>query len=203
MKIPYTPIKVIDTFLESPELWREFALRQEFTRDNESPWPGLRTKLLTEINTDLFSSFASKLIKHCHGGGGFTNLEVSFALVDETYKTGWLHQDEPHYNIAGIIFLNPYPEKSSGTSFYHMVKPAQESFTHLLQEEFATPVNERRDYTEDKQRQRSYFKKNMSVENEFNRCVMFHPNEWHAADGFFGSTLHDSRLTINFFGTWK
>ncbi len=84
MKIPYTPIKVIDTFLESPELWREFALRQEFTRDNESPWPGLRTKLLTEINTDLFSSFASKLIKHCHGGGGFTNLEVSFALVDET-----------------------------------------------------------------------------------------------------------------------
>lgn len=203
MKLPYTPIKVIDTFLESPELWRAFALKQEYTRENESPWPGLRTQLLSTINPDLFSSFAQKLIKHCHGGNGFSNLEVSFSLVDETFKEGWLHQDEPHYNIAGIIYLNPDPAPKSGTSFYHMSKPAQESFTHLLQEEFSTTAEERKDYTIDKQRQKSYFKKNMTVENEFNRCIMFHPNEWHAADGFFGTSNNNSRLTINFFGTWK
>lgn len=203
MKLPYTPIKVIDTFLESPELWRAFALKQDYYRDDDSPWPGLRSKLLSEINPDLFSSLARKLIRHCHGGSGFTNLEVSFSLVDESFKTGWLHQDEPHYNIAGLIYLNPTPATSSGTSFYHMIKPAQESFSHLLREEFSTPASDRKNYDEDKQRQKSYFKKNMSVENEFNRCIMFHSNKWHAADGFFGSNKEDSRLTINFFGTWK
>jgi len=203
MKIPYTPIKVIDTFLESPELWREFALSQEYSRENSSPWPGLKSKLLSDINPDLFSSFAGKLIKHCHGGSGFTHLEVSFSLIDETYKEGWLHQDEPHYNIAGLIYLNPKSALNSGTSFYRMIRPAQESFTHLLEEEFSTPAETRKDYTADKQRQKSYFKKSMTVENEFNRCIMFHPNEWHGADGFFGTTKTDSRLTITFFGTWK
>lgn len=203
MKIQQTPIKVIDTFFESPELWREFALKQEFTRDPKSPWPGLRSKMLSEINPDLFASFAGKLIKHCHGGSGFINLEVSFSLVDETYKEGWLHQDEPHYNVAGLIYLNPTPAPNSGTSFYTMIKPANESFGHLLEEEFTTPAEDRKDYTEDKLRQKSYFKKNMTVENEFNRCIMFHPNNWHAANGFFGSTDKDSRLTLNFFGTWK
>jgi hypothetical protein len=203
MKIPYTPIKVIDTVLESPELWREFALSQEYHREDSSPWPGQKSNLLSEINPDLFSSFARKLITHCHGGSGFSHLEVSFSLVDETYKEGWLHQDEPHYNIAGLIYLNPSPAPKSGTNFYRMVTPAQETFTHLLEEEFSTPAESRKDYTADKQRQKSYFKKTMSVENEFNRCIMFHPSEWHGADRFFGTSKEDSRLTITFFGIWK
>ncbi len=203
MKISHTPIKVIDTFLESPDLWRDYALRQEFTRDEKSSWPGLRSKSLHELNPDLFGSLASKLIKHCHGGTGFTHLEVSFALVDETYGTGWLHQDEPHFNIAGIIYLNPTAPVNTGISFYHLNSQPNETFHHLLVEEFETSVESRRDYTEDKQRQKSYFRRNMTVQNEFNRCVMFHPNEWHGADGFFGNTHDTARLSVNFFGIWK
>jgi len=203
MKIPYTPIKVIDTFLESPELWRDYALKQEFFRDTMAPWPGLRTKSLNEINPDLFNSLARKLIKHCHGSTEFPHLEITFALVDETFGTGWIHQDEPKYNIAGMIYLNPSAPLGTGTGFYNFSTYTDESFFHQALDEYNALEVDRPKFEEAKQRQRSFFNKTMTVENEFNRCLMFHPNQWHAADKFFGNSKETARLTINFFGVCR
>ncbi len=203
MKIPYTPIKVIDTFLESPDLWREYALSLEYHRDELAPYPGLRTQALNKLNPDLFASLARKLIKHCHGAQDFPHLEITFSLVDETFGTGWIHQDEPHYNIAGIIYLNPIAPLGTGTAIYNYAKETQESFMHLAVDEYNASPLDRVKYEADKQRQKSYFNKTMTVENEFNRCVMFHPNHWHAAEKFFGNSKETTRLTINFFGTWR
>ncbi len=203
MKIPYTPIKVIDLFLESPDLWREYALKQEFHRDESAPWPGLRTESLNKLNPDLFASLARKLIKHCHGGIEFPHLEITFALVDETFGTGWLHQDEPQYNIAGMIYLNPSAPTGTGTGFYNFNYGTYESFFHLALDEYNSSPLDRTKFEQDKIRQRSFFNKTMTVENEFNRCVMFHPNHWHGADRFFGNTKETARLTINFFGVWQ
>ena len=203
MKIPYTPIKVIDTFLESPDLWREYALKQEYYRDELAPYPGLRTKSLNKLNPDLFASLARKLIKHCHGAKDFPHLEITFALVDETFGTGWLHQDEPHYNIAGMIYLNPIAPRGTGTGFYNYANFTEEPFMQLALDEYNSEPADRTKFETAKQRQQSFFNKTMTVENEFNRCVMFHPNHWHGADRFFGNTKENTRLTINFFGTWQ
>lgn len=203
MKIPYTPIKVIDTFLESPDLWREYALKQEYHRDEFAPYPGLRAKSLNKLNPDLFASLARKLVKHCHGAKEFPHLEITFALVDETFGTGWIHQDEPHYNIAGMIYLNPIAPRGTGTGFYNHVNFDTESFMHLAIDEYNSEPADRIKFETAKQRQQSLFNKTMTVENEFNRCVMFHPNHWHGADRFFGNTKENTRLTINFFGTWQ
>ena len=203
MKIPYTPIKVIDTFLESADLWREYALNQEYYRDEFAPWPGLRTKSLNELNPDLFASLARKLVKHCHGAKEFPHLEITFALVDETFGTGWIHQDEPLYNIAGMIYLNPVAPRGTGTGFYNYANFTEEPFMHLALDEYNSEPADRTKFETAKQRQQSFFNKTMTVENEFNRCVMFHPNHWHGADRFFGNTKENTRLTINFFGTWQ
>jgi hypothetical protein len=203
MKIPYTPIKVIDTFFETPDLWRHFALKQEFTRDTESPWPGVQTKMLNLLNEDLFADFAQKIVKHVHGAKGFSHLRVNFALTDETYGRGWVHQDEPHYNIAGLVYLNPTPSKNSGTTIYSQAKPFTEDYKKYFHEELAASPEDRINYAGYKEQQRSFFKPTMTIENEFNRCIMFHPSEWHSAEQFFGTTKEDSRLCMLFFGVWQ
>lgn len=203
MKIPYTPIKVIDTFFESPDLWRHYALQQEFYRDAESPWPGVQTKMLNTLNEELFASFAKKLVKHVHGAKGFSHLQVTFTLVDGTYGSGWIHQDEPQYNIAGLVYLNPTPPNNSGTVIYSQVSPFNEDYRKYAHEEFTATPEHRLSYENTKARQRSFFKPTANLENEFNRCIMFHPSEWHGAEQFFGSTKEDSRLCMLFFGIWQ
>lgn len=152
MKIPYTPIKVIDTFLESPELWRLFALKQEFENN--------KTVLLSQINPDLFSSFASKLIKHCHGATGFQHLEVYFEKVSTEYQE-IIDQGNLSFNIMGLIFLDESSLKNTGIEFHN---PTSAKIT-------------------------------MTVQNEYNRCVMFHPREWHK-----NLKSSDTKLVIKFSG---
>ena len=74
------------------------------------------------------------------------------------------------------------------------------NFNDAFFEELKTDPAERNKFISSKTDQRSHFKKTMTVENNFNRCVMFAPDVWHAADGYFGDTLDNSRLTITFFG---
>ena len=133
MKLPYTPIKVIDTIFESPELWRAYASKQTF--ENK------KTELLSILNPDLFASFASKLIKHCHGGVGFKHLEVFFEKINNDISV--VEQGNLSFNIMGIIFLDKNNLENTGIEFYS--QPSS--------------------------------KLTMTVQNEFNRCVMFNPKE--------------------------
>ncbi len=194
------PIKVIDNFFESPDLWRFYALKQAYTRDDQSTWPGLRTAPLNEISMPLFGSLASNLIKHIHGKTFFSHLKVNFASVDGSYNLGWLHQDEPHYNVAGIVYLNKDAPPDTGTSFYNRIAEQDNDYNKLFFDELAADPADREKFIPLKHEQRKIFKKNMTVENVFNRCIMFPPDHWHGADNYFGSTLDDSRLTITFFG---
>jgi len=112
------PFKIVDDFFECPDLWRYHALKQEYTTDEQATWPGVRSTVLDQINETLFHSLASKIIVHCPGKRYFHYLKINYALVDESYNLGWCHVDEPKYNVAGVIFLNPDPPKNSGTIFY-------------------------------------------------------------------------------------
>jgi hypothetical protein len=102
-----------------------------------------------------------------------------------------------------MIYLNPSAPMGTGTGFYNFNYGTYESFFHLALDEYNSSPLDRTKFEQDKTRQRSFFNKTMTVENEFNRCVMFHPNHWHGADRFFGNTKETARLTINFFGVWQ
>lgn len=194
------PIKVVDDFFELPELWRYYALKQDFTRDETSTWPGLRTNSLDNLNLSLFHTLAGKIIPHIHGKDKFVHLKVNFAITDGSYNLGWLHQDEPQYNVAGLIYLTPDAPMGTGTSFYNKVANTDQNFNSVFFDELQSQPEDRIAFEKYKLDQRSLFIKNMTVENVFNRCVLFSPDVWHGADRYFGSTKEDSRLTLTFFG---
>ena len=199
-KIHRVPIKVIDNFFESPQMWRYFALKQEFSTDSTANFPGQKTKLLSELNVSMFHSVAEKLIRHMVGYTGFEHLELSFRIADASYGTGWIHHDDPKFNIVGLIYLNPSPPLDSGTIIYTNLKPTENNYQEYKYQEIASAAEDRSVFDKFKHEQQQYFKKNMTIHNVFNRCVIYSPLEWHGADNFFGSEKDDSRLTLNFFG---
>lgn len=195
------PIKVIDDFFEIPSLWRHFALKQEYSRDSRySTWPGVRTDTLDRLDVNLFHSLAGKIMYHLPQFKYFKNLQVNFSLVDETHGRGWIHDDEPKWNVAGIIYLSPNPPANSGTLFYRKIATSNQDFNKIFFEEVCSKPEDRPGYEKYKTEQRALYEKTMTVGNLYNRCLIFNPDMWHSADTYFGKTKDDSRLTINFFG---
>lgn len=200
-KKPIMPTKVIDDFFEIPSVWRHFALQQTYSADPAyATWAGVRTAPLDELDTKLFHSFASKLIVHLAGFSYFKSLKVNFASVDGSFGQGWVHDDEPIWNVAGIIYLNPEPPPNSGTLFFTKIQDSDQQFNNIFFEELKAAPDDRKAYQKYKDEQRALYRKNMTVGNVYNRCLLFNPALWHSADNYFGDTLENSRLTITFFG---
>jgi hypothetical protein len=165
----FQPIKIVDDFLEAPEIWRDYALKQEYIKD-QSGYPGIKSKTLDELNVNSFHELAGKLILHMNEKKSFKRLKINFvsAIKEDEIKILNPHQDEHFYNVAGVIYLNQSSPENTGTSFY------TETPNGLV--------------------------KTITVENVFNRLVLFHPSVWHSPDKFFGNQINDSRLIITFFG---
>lgn len=198
------PTKIIDDFFEIPSVWRHYALKQEYTRDvNHATYAGIRTSTLDVMSEDLFHKFASKIMPHLAGYTYFQSLQVNFTSVDGSYGQGWIHDDEPKWNVAGIIYLNPNPPPNSGTLFYKQISEFDHDYGQIFFEELNAKPEDRAPYQKYKLEQKSSFRKILTVGNVYNRCVIFNPALYHSADTYFGDTFETSRLTINFFGHAK
>lgn len=200
---PYLPTIVVDNFYEDPVLWREFALSQEFFKGDRGNWPGLRTELLHRLDRDLFNVTMKKLlfILKDYGISEVTELQTGFQSIDETYGRGWVHDDDPTFQVAGIIYLSKDAPLGSGTTVYEDSSDFNgEMYTKAFAEDvlLASP-EERANYAKYREEQVAHFKKSIVAEHVFNRLVMFDSRCWHSADNFFGTTKEDSRLTQVFF----
>lgn len=164
------PIKIVDDFFEAPTIVRHNALKQEFIKQDNEIFPGLRTKTIDQINPNFFERSLSKLITHVTFKQHFTFMHSEYQLVDETNngRTGELRQIVGDYNVAGIIFLNPEPVEKSGITFFNEVNDS------------LVP--------------------SVAIENKFNRLVMFNPMHLHKIEKFIGDTKETSSLFINFYG---
>lgn len=165
------PIKIVDNFFEIPSLWRNYGLKQKFTKD-ESGYPGYKSPPLNEIDSDLFHHLASKIIIHATNKNYFQLLKIQFAysLLENTQEIIGPHVDERFYNIAGLIYLQHDAPLNVGTIFF-------------------------------RKNEKSEVIPTVEVENIYNRMIIFDPNVFHMPAGVFGNTLENSRLTITFFGT--
>jgi hypothetical protein len=161
--------KIVDNFLELPGMWRIFALQQEYLKDY-SEYPGKKTKTLDELNAGMFHSLAEKIVLHVNGKNNFQRLKIQFAYTNVNEFSNVSHQDQPFYNVAGVIYLNENPPANTGTVF----------FNNAVSGELVETI---------------------TVENAYNRMIIFDPSQWHAMVGAFGDDLESSRLTITFFGT--
>ena len=200
---PYLPTIVLDNFYEDPLLWREFALDQEFFKGDRGNWPGIRTELLHRVNYDLFQIVLKKLlfVLKDYGITQVSELQTGFQLIDETYGRGWVHDDDPSFQCAGVIYLNEVAPLGSGTTIYESSPDfSGERYARLFETDVNAPLPEEREkYKKYREEQVSQFKKSVVVDNVFNRMVLFDSRRWHSADNFFGTTKEDSRLTQVFF----
>lgn len=200
-KFPYVPTRVIDDFFETPSAVRSFALQQEFHKSIDSTFPGERTTYLNILDDHLFTVFAKKLLDNLPGINGFSKLTATFHSIDETYGNGWVHDDEPKYNVVGVVYLNPNPPPNSGTILYkdQFDPKAGEFLEYFKKDVLFANKEERKQLVEIRNKQRSMFTPTTIVENVFNRCVIYDPRTWHSPDHFFGKNREDARLTLVFF----
>lgn len=198
------PITVIDNFLKKPDKFRKFAINQKFYTINDfknlpknATFPGWRSKDLLEINPDIFNMFFSKVISIFHPDDYdpiHWKIEASFQSVPKNFQEGVIHYD---YNtiLAGVLYLNPCPIPNSGTSIYKK--------NNLYNEEDFIQGTKLNDYRNNfKAPDTSYhkmFTQIMSIENIYNRIILYEGHEYHKADQFFGDTIDNSRLTLVFF----
>ena len=173
---PYIPTIIIDDFYKDPDLWRHYALKQEYIKGDRGNWPGLRSKLLHEINRDLFDITMKKLlfVLKDYGISKVTSLETSFQIIDETYGVGWVHDDDPQFQVAGVIYLNYDAPLEAGTTIYEDAPDFDgEKYSKLfVNDVLHATAEERENYKKYREEQISLFEKSIIVESVYNRCII-------------------------------
>jgi hypothetical protein len=200
-KFPFIPTRIVDNFFEAPTGWRAFALDQSYERSDTGTWPGVRSKSLDQLDSDMFEIFAKKLLQVLPEFVGFRELGINFHLIDETFDKGWVHDDDPTLNVVGVVYLNKNAPPDSGTTLYcdQYDLDADRYRSLFKQDVLSIDPEERKKLTYARDDQRSKYRPSMVVENVFNRCVIYDPRTWHSPNKFFGKTKEDSRLNIVFF----
>ncbi len=200
---PFLPTIVIDDFYENPDLVRNYALGQEFFKGNRGSWPGLRSELLHTLNPNLFELTVKKLlfVLKDYGVKDLYGVQTGFQIIDGTWGEGWVHDDDPKLHVAGLIYLNQDAPLGSGTTLYKDQEDFNgEKYSEIFMNDvFAETSEQRAQYAKYRKEQRDFFTPTMTIENVYNRCIIFDTRTWHSADTFFGNTKENSRLTQVFF----
>lgn len=200
---PYIPTMIVDNFYDFPDLVRDWALDQEFFKGDRGSWPGIRTELLHKSNPQLLELLVKKLLHllHDYGYHEIYDMQTGFQLIDETWGTGWVHDDDPKLHLAGLIYLSPDAPLESGTTIYNDQTDFDgDRYSELFMNDvFSETFEEREKFKKYRAEQRSNFTPNTLIKNVYNRCIIFDTRNWHSADNFFGSTKDSTRLTQVFF----
>jgi hypothetical protein len=202
------PVTIVDDFFEFPDLVRDFALSQEFFRNDDGRWPGLRTNLLGHINKDFFEKFSEKLLKLFFNFQSCQinwNIETQFQKVPcfskdkfSSFNSGWIHNDPCIF--SGVVYLNKNFPKNTGTNIYKIKKDLQNFFDDQTEKFIFYSGNEisEKDYMDGIERNNNQFEEVISIENIYNRLILFEGGQYHGVPSFYNDNLED-RLTLVFF----
>lgn len=202
MKSQFIPITIVDGFFKNPDEIRQKALG--FNYDIKSNSPGFRTASLELIDIDLFSLISKKIFSL------FLNLDkenlnfelsIHFQYTPKQFECGWAHMDIGDY-CAGVIYLTPNPPKETGTIIFDdLLNVNVEEVLKLqkVKENYYSNGIKHKDYDEMREKNNSFVNKNITVENIYNRALLYPANYMHSENKVFGGTKENSRLACVFF----
>jgi hypothetical protein len=199
------PSICVDNFYPDPERVRQFAMSQKYFQSEDGKWPGKRSDLLHEINSDLFNQFSNKLFSIFYDFR-HTNvsweIESTFQLIDslsdveDSIKNkGWVHTDEASGVLAGVIYLSPNAKLQTGTSVYTQVDKTKLDMTNVKQKFYLNKTDE--NYDEILMKHNSGFIETIRYNNVYNRLVMWDGSQWHGVNSYYSP--NEPRLTQVFF----
>ena len=200
------PVTIVDNFFEDPDEIVKLAEELKWYPPETGNWPGLRTKQLHLENERLFNYIGEKIQHLFHDTiPDYWELQAHFQKIEpfsddqwDKRNQGWIHQDiDTHF--GGIVYLSKNPEPNTGTSIY---KTKQGYCTQYLNE---LKIKERHylgedipdeEYDEAFNAMMDQFVETVTVENVYNRLVLFNSKTYHGVKTFGNKP----RLTLNFFG---
>lgn len=207
----FFPIICVDDFYEDPDIVRKYALSLDYFKDDNATYPGLRTKQLSQINPTFFNDFCFKILSlffNSEKDKVNVNVSTTFQKIypyncskkyKEIINSGWVHKDV-YADFAGVIYLNPNPNLSSGTSIYELKKNQNEKFDFSIRDKFYNKEENicENQYVKEKINHNSKFYKTLEVKNQYNRLLVYDSCYWHSQSKFLMDT-EDFRLTQVFF----
>jgi len=201
------PVTVLDNFYENPDLVRQFALSLDYGTDVEGKWPGKRSLLLHKINQSFFNTFCEKLFSLFYDldynyvdysvATNFQSISNYSENPNSKLNVGWIHQDIECI-FSGVIYLNPNPQENTGTNIYNIIDkniPLNQSQKFKLYKG-EEPVNES-EYTQQILENNSNFEETISINNVYNRMILFEGGVHHGVQSLYSSS--EPRLTQVFF----
>jgi len=202
------PVTIVDDFYENPDLIRNFALSLPYFKTTDGRWPGSRTELLHNINSNFFETFNRKLFSLFYDLKTTQlewEVETTFQLIDSfssdkdnIKNDGWIHWDK-ECCFSGVIYLNPNPKPNWGTSVYKLKPNEVYDDTHrtkFLHYSKSDKFNEQ-EYEIEKKCNNNKFIETVRVENVYNRLILFESGVFHGVPSFYSDD--ESRLTQVFF----
>lgn len=198
------PTTVIENFYENPEEVREFALKQTYTycqdrEDYDFVYPGSRTRDIYDLDLKLHNTICNKLISIFHNSEHDMmrwGLSTNFQAVEEKYNEGVIHTDGDTI-FAGVLFLSPEAPLDAGTSIFRKSASFNEDAYKTYSQKNAESL--RKGITEVDTQYHEMFEEVLRVNNVYNTLVVYEGHHFHAANKYFGNSLHSSRLTQVFF----
>ena len=213
------PVTIVDNFFNDPDSVRQLGLSVDYPLDDPQ-WPGKRSAHLSEIDRRLYKYISSKILSlfalpnHMIGQHNAPRQEYEFLMAFQKTKAyspnkwdrknkGWVHADTGVL-FGGIIYLNPHPDKDTGTSIYRPKKGYFEPLEGEMYAKFGLYGNE--DYFDDDKYAEKHdvfhqhFEETVRVNNVYNRLLLFGSDTFHGVRTLASKTKED-RLTIPFFCT--
>lgn len=198
------PSICIDNFYSEPHKVREWALQQEFAREEGGAWPGKRTRPIDVIDPDFYQNFTNKIfsiVMDIEDNNINAKIDSTFQLIpnlseDETSpkNKGWIHQDDGVI-FAGIIFLNPEIDPNCGTSLFKLNDETKMDWSSSKQDFLLKGIDN--NYDSAITGHNSAFEETVRFQNVFNRCIIFDSEVFHGVNSFYNNGA--DRLTQVFF----
>ena len=194
-------LTLIDNFFEDPDEVRSRGLshlisqHHNIINDDFGFYPGIRTKDLKEIDVDIYDAIKSELEKYLQSK---IEVDMSYHLTSEIHKTGLIHIDDGA-EFAGLIYLNDYAPEDTGTILCDKIEDPCPLGNKFYNASTTQSFDEILDFARYKSvYNRKYFRINCTIQNKFNRFIMYDSRGYHAPHKYFGDNLFDSRLVLVF-----
>jgi hypothetical protein len=198
---------IFDNFLQDPDEVVMVANSQTYIQSN-GRFPGRRSAELEVICNQVHTILLDEILKKNDGLNGLSLIsyfqKIPNLSFDGSYSSiensGWIHTDDTVY--SGVVYLSKDSHNYGGTSFYEPLKLTENpdiDINKFKKQHYAkTEEVNIQEYRDSKLRYSELFEKTESIENVYNRLILFDSKKWHNNDTFVKSG-GDERLTLIFF----